>query len=85
MKNRESHFSFDKVNIPIGAEIVFTKNKDIKAKVISNNKINYQNEEWTLSGLATKLLDSHRGVRGPLFWQYEGEILDERRKRLEKL
>ena len=37
----------------------------------------------SLSSAATELLGYKHGVQGPAYWMYEGETLDERRKRLE--
>ena len=84
-KRRES-FDFEKVGIPIGAELSFLKDQNIKAKVIGNNLFNsieINGEKTSLSASAKKFLGKSYIVQGPTYWIYEGETLDERRRRLE--
>ncbi len=76
-------FSFSLVDIPIGAEIVFSRDEKIKAKVLDNKSIEFNGEITSLSTSAQKILGYDYGVQGPAYWTYEGETLDERRKRLE--
>ena len=83
-KNTRSPFNFEMVNIPIDAEITFLKDKNIRAKVIDNRHIFFKNQKWTTSKLAADLLGKTNGVQGPCYWEYKGEILDDRRKRLGK-
>ena len=64
-------FNFRMVDIPNGATLQFVKNAEI-----------------TLSGAALILLREigHKSetAQGPLYWIYEGETLDERRRRMEE-
>ncbi len=77
-------FNFLKVGIPIGSEIIFARDENIKAKVISEHKVEYNNETYSLSPLSQKLLGYSRLVQGALYWKYENEILAQRRIRLEE-
>jgi PAS domain-containing protein len=70
-------------NIPIGAEIIFSRDENIKAKVVDNKSIEFNGEVTSLSDSARKILGYDYGVQGTAYWIYEGETLDERRKRLE--
>lgn len=83
-RERRAPFRFDMVGIPAGAEIVFSRNENIKAKVIDNRFIELNGETTRLSASAQKLLGYDYGVAGTDYWMYEGETLDERRRRLEE-
>ena len=81
-KNRE-RFNFNMVKIPIGAELYFSRDENKKAKVIDNRSIMFNGEAVSLSTSAQKILGVNYGVAGTDYWMYEGETLDERRKRFE--
>lgn len=76
-------FNFESVQIPIGSELVFTRDANIRAKVISNGNIEINGEVKSLSRAAQELLHVNYPVQGPIFWIFEDETLDERRKRIE--
>lgn len=78
-----SRFNFSMVEIPIGAEVYFSRDESIKAKVVDNRHILLDGETVSLSTSAQKILGYDYGVQGTAYWMYEGESLDERRKRLE--
>jgi len=81
-KNRE-RFNFNMVKIPIGAELYFSRDENKKAKVIDNRSIMFNGEAVSLSTSAQKILGVDYGVAGTDYWMYEGETLDERRRRFE--
>jgi hypothetical protein len=81
-----SKFNFGMVDIPLGAELYFSRDENLKAKVVdtqSKNSIEFNGEITSLSRAAQKILDYHYGVAGTDYWMYEGETLDERRRRFE--
>ncbi len=78
-------FNFSMVNIAIGSELVFSRNENIKATVVDNKHISYNNEITSLSTSAQKILGYDYGVQGTAYWKYGEETLDELRKRLENL
>ncbi len=41
-------------------------------------------QEWRLRKITKDILNDERPVQGPRFWKYKGELLTERRKRLEE-
>jgi hypothetical protein len=82
-KERSSAFNFKMVEIPVGSEIYFTRNPEIKAIVVDNKNIKFQEEVMSATKAAQIALETERAVQGPLYWEYEGETLVERRKRLE--
>lgn len=81
-----SRFNFAMVNIPIGAELYFSRNENLKARVVdthSANSIEFNGETTSLSRSAQKILGYEYGVAGTDYWMYDGETLDERRRRFE--
>lgn len=81
---RRSIFRFSMVNIPIGAELVFSRDETKKAKVVDDRMIEFNGEITSLSLSAQKLLGYDYGVAGTDYWMYEEETLDERRRKFEE-
>jgi len=75
-------FSFDMAKIPVGSELVFSRDENARAKVIDNHFIEYNGKKMSLSKSAQAILGYDYGIAGTDYWTYEGETLDERRKRL---
>lgn len=79
--------TFSEYEIPIGAELVYVKDKSITCKVISESKVEYKGKQYSLSSLAGKL-NVERGsknkiIAGTDVFSYNGEVLStELRKRL---
>jgi len=82
-RTRRARFNFKMVDIPVGAELVFSRDENIKAKVIDNRNIEFNGEITNLSSAAQEALSVDYGVVGTDYWMYEGETLDERRRRFE--
>ena len=83
-RTRRTIFNFTMVDIPIGAELVFSRDENVKAKVVDNRSVMFNGEITSLSTSAQKILGVDYGVAGTDYWMYEGETLDERRRRIEK-
>lgn len=83
-KNRAA-FNFKMVDIPVGAELKFIRDENIICRVASDQKnVEFQGEIMSSSRAAWKLLGAPKyGVAGPVYWTYQGEILDDLRRRLE--
>lgn len=85
---KRTRFNFSSVNIPIGSEITFTRDNTKTAKVISDKTVEYNHKEYSLSKLALKLFKElgydWKTVCGPSYFEYNGEILADRRERLEE-
>jgi len=81
-----SKFNFGMVDIPAGAELYFSRDESIKAKVVdthSADSIELNGEKTSLSRSAQRILGYDYGVAGTDYWMYDGETLDERRRRFE--
>ena len=82
-RTRRTVFNFKMVDIPVGAELIFSRNETIKARVIDNRNIEFNGKIASLSTSAQEILGCDYGVAGTDYWMYEGETLDERRRRFE--
>lgn len=85
-RERRSKFNFKMVDIPLGAELVFSRDENIKATVIdinSTDSIELNGKKTSLSKSAQKILGYNYPVAGTDYWMYDGETLDERRRRFE--
>jgi len=83
---RRGRFNFELAKIPLGAKIYFGRDESKEAKVVdlhSARSIEYNGEITSLSTSAREILGVNYGVAGPDYWSYEGETLDERRRRIE--
>ena len=87
-KSKKVNFNFKLADIPIGAELKFTRDPT-KAVIVKSEKniVELDGEEISLSKAALQLLHEAgvewRAARGASYFLYEDETLEERRKRLE--
>lgn len=82
-RTRRAVFNFKMASIPIGSELTYIHDENIKAYVFDNKLIKFNDEITSLSASAQKLLGYSYQVQGTVYWMFEGETLDERRRRLE--
>ena len=83
-KKIRSKFDFKKYGIKEGEEIYFSRDESIKAKVLPGNKIELNGKVRGLSESAKELLGYKKQPAGTLYWKYDGETLDERRRRMDE-
>lgn len=86
-EQRRARINLAALGIQVGDELVLSRDENIKAVVLAGNKISYQGEVLSLSAAALKALQEmgyqSTSVSGSDYWMFEGELLDERRIRLE--
>lgn len=86
-EQRRARINLAALGIQVGDELVLSRDENIKAVVLEGNKISYQGEILSLSAAALKALHEmgyrSTSVSGSDYWMFEGELLDERRIRLE--
>ena len=86
-RERRGRFNFKMVEVPVGEELVFVKDDNVKCRVVDNHKVEFEGEIKSLS--AVTLIAMHRlgyewkSVAGPDYWVYEDESLTQRRFRME--
>ncbi|SVB25236.1 uncharacterized protein METZ01_LOCUS178090 [marine metagenome] len=80
-------FNFEMVDISKGSVLTFIRDEQVSCKVISNNRVEFEGENHSLSSAAliatNRMGFKWKSIAGPLNWMYEGEVLDVRRSRLE--
>lgn len=81
---RSPNTRFRNLGVPIGAELVFIKDSHITCTVLDDsNQVEYNGKAWSISALTTHLLEVS-SANGFCHFCYEGEILWDRRLRLER-
>jgi len=88
---RRPSFKFSMLQIPVGTELRFVYDEECVCYTKDmNNKIEYEGDEYSLSGLAGKLLVEKHGwkntasVAGPRYFLYQGNTLADLRKSQER-
>ena len=72
---KKPQINFAKCGIPIGAELVFIEDTNIKVTVVSEKKVEYKGEEISLSTLAQELKHLKSKPQGTAFFMYNGRPL----------
>lgn len=87
-RDRRSIFNFGMVQIPPGSILTFSRDENVTCQVVDNRSVEFEGAVTSLSAAARTLLQRAGGkltaAQGSLYWEYEGEILEERRKRMEE-
>ena len=87
---RRPPFKFSMLNLPVGTELRFLYDDEFVCYTKDiHNKIDYSGDEYTLSGLAQKLLVENHGrkpvpVQGPVYFTYQGNTLADLRNAHER-
>ena len=86
-KARRSPLRLEAIGVQPGAVLSFSRDETRTATVITGNKVTLDGEEMSLSAAALKLLRElgykTPTAQGPAYWIFDGELLDERRRRVE--
>ena len=83
-RERAKPFSFDMVNIPVGARITYCKDESIFCTVVDDKKVEFNGEVMSLTMVARIVMNLDRSapIAGPRFFKYNGEMLNDIRERL---
>ena len=84
-RRRRPPFRFSMANIPVWAELTFVNNDSIRARVVDDRKIEYNNQILSPS-YAAALITWTQNKSWPawtIYWMYWDETLDEIRTRIE--
>lgn len=84
VKERRSRFHFAKYGIPVGAKLTFTRDSNIVVEVVEKDQVKIGEKVDYLSNMARDLLGYKRRPQGTLYFEYEDEILDDRRRRIDE-
>ena len=80
-RERAENFSFFKCQIPVGATIAYHRDPRITCTVVGDRLVEYQGETMSLSALA-RILTGRQSIAGPRHFKYQGEWLNDIRRRL---
>ena len=86
-KARRPRIKLEALGIKPGDILTCSRDETLTAIVMDGGKVNFQNEILSLSAAALKTLHSlgysTPSASGSEYWMFDGELLDERRKRME--
>lgn len=87
-KARRPRIRLDALGIKPGDLLVLSRDESLQAKIALDGKnVEFQGEQMSLSAAALKALHllgyKTPSASGPEYWMFDGELLDERRRRLE--
>ncbi len=86
--SRRPKFNFNLAQVPVGATLVLVKDENITCTVDGAKEVEFQGRTMSLTQAALAALHTlgyaWSSVQGPAYWEYEGETLDERRRRIEE-
>ncbi len=87
VKVKRGRFNFKLAQVPIGAVLTFSRDSQVSCKVLNSTKVEFESKEVSLTQAAAIILERMgyywKSVQGPLYWEYDGETLVDRRIRLE--
>ena len=75
-KTKKPPVNFVKCNIPIGAELVYVDDPNVRVIVATERKVQYNNELTSLSAIVQNI-KGIQAAAGPNYFTYNGEIVSE--------
>jgi hypothetical protein len=86
-KSRRPRIRLDAIGIKSGDLLNFSRDESVVATVVDDGKVQLDGETLSLSAAALKVL-TRMGYKTPAasgsdYWMFDGELLDERRRRIE--
>lgn len=82
-RTRRPPFRFSMVGLRPGDVVAFAQDPDKRATVVDDSHIEHEGVTSSLSALAEQLTGAGHALQGPLYFAYEGELLTDRRDRME--
>lgn len=86
-KARRPRLKLDALGIKPGDVLTLSRDENITATVADDGKVDFQGEVLSLSAAALKALHSlgytTPAANGAGYWMFEGDLLDERRRKME--
>ncbi len=87
VRARRERINLTQIGIKPGTILTFSRNEARTAVVLEGNKVTLDGELMSLSAAALKVLNQMGyqtpAASGSEYWMFDGELLDERRRRLE--
>ena len=82
LPKRGMSVDFQSLKIPEGEILLCVRDSSEMATVMEHGKIEYKGSQMSISKAARKAMNVDYPVNGMEFWEYKGEILSARRRRL---
>jgi hypothetical protein len=78
-RQRRPPLNFQEMGIPMGSKLLFLYSDDkiIESTVISEKKVDYNGNEYSLTRLTRELLNIEHDVQPTRYWSYLGKVLTE--------
>lgn len=78
--------NFEMLDIPVGAILTFKNQDDINCEVTKQvpPQVRYKGNVISVTEAAKRARGNDGEINGNLWWKYEGELLTDRRKRMEE-
>jgi hypothetical protein len=83
VKRYKKRFDFERYDVPVGAVLTFTRDTNVICTVVDVGSVQFKGEVMSLSKAAQKALGVEYPVQGPIFWEYQEQTLDERRREMD--
>lgn len=81
-------FNFEMIDIKPGSILEFIRDENVTCEVKSKSRVEFEGDDHSPSSAAliatNRMGFNWKTIAGPLNWKFEGEVLDERRKRYEE-
>ena len=78
---KRSNIKLESIGILPGTELTLSRGENVTAKVISGNKVRYDDRDMSLSAAALAALNKlgyrRQAASGSDYWMYDGKTLDE--------
>lgn len=82
-KRYTKRYDFERYKIPVGSVFSFTRDPNVTCVLSNNSNVIFNGVEMSLSKAAQTALAVPYPVQGPIFWEFEDQTLDERRKEMD--
>ena len=76
-KDRLPVVNYFEMGLEVGDVFTYELDQNITCTVKNQRKVEYEGEEYYLTGLTKKLLDNPRNIRGSKYWYHKGRNLVE--------
>ena len=87
-REKRERLKFSLIKLKPGDEISYLKDSKIKAIIVDDRKIKFKGENMSLFKATMTLLKRDgkywKSVQGAQYWEYDGETLNQRRRRMEE-
>lgn len=77
LRKKRPRFSFEQMQIPIGSELISTRDGITVVRVIEDNLVDYQGKKLSLTAATREVLNLEYSVQPNPYWSYNGKILRE--------